>query len=99
MESWNVIEPKEQERIWDVALALLARSDDPPANLTEALQRACAEYFAARQALTKGVRFYVLEAGEERVRRVRELENGTWVDEPSRAKTRPDGADPEADGR
>jgi hypothetical protein len=89
MDDWIAVEPKDQERIWQVATALLSQGPQAggPATLEEALQRACAEFYAARRALTKGVRFYVVEGGEQHLRKVRVLENGTWVNE--RAKPRP----------
>ena len=88
MDTWNIIEPREQDRIWAVALALLARgpAQGGPATLEEALQRACAEFFDARRALQRGLKFYVLEDGEEHLRRVRLLENGTWINESAKGK-------------
>ncbi|TVQ94082.1 MAG: hypothetical protein EA397_02935 [Deltaproteobacteria bacterium] len=85
MENWTVIEPKDQDRIWSIALALMSQSPQQggPTTLVEALQRACAEYYAARKALFKGLRFYEFEDGEEQLRRVRGLENGTWIKEKS----------------
>ena len=88
MDEWIVIEPKEQERIWDVAMALLAQGEAQggPASLEVALQRAAAEYYAASKSLRRGVRFYALVAGEQEMRQIRVLENGTWVQE--RVKSR-----------
>ena len=78
MEPWTPIEPKDQEQIWDVAMAILARRE---ITLTEALQAACAEFYGAHSALRRGIKFYVVKDGEQQLRRVRELENGTWVNE------------------
>lgn len=92
MEDWTVIEPKDHDRIWQVALALLSQGPQQggPATLQEALQRACAEFFSARGALRKGLRFFVIENGEETLRRVRVLENGSWVNEPAKARVKQD---------
>ena len=87
MDAWNVIDAKDQDRIWALAVALVGNGSSP--TLTDALQRACAEFFAAERALQKGLKFLVLEEGEEKVRRVRVLENGTWDDEPARTRPRP----------
>lgn len=83
---WTPIEPKDQDRIWSVALALLGRSQ---MSLPEALQAACAEFYGAERALRKGVKFYVLEGDEQVLRKVRELEQGTWVYERARTKSPP----------
>lgn len=82
MSDWTVIDKKDQERIWDVALALMARSE---LTLPEALQHACSEFYGAERALRKGIKFYTVDGEEQVLRRVRELENGTWVNERSRA--------------
>lgn len=83
MDEWIVVEPKDQERIWDVAMALLAQGEGVggPPSLEVALQRAATEYFAASNALRRGVRFYMLVGGEQEMRQIRVLENGTWVQE------------------
>jgi len=85
---WTPIEPKDQERIWAIALAILGRSQ---LSLAEALQAACAEFYGADKALTKGIKFYVVEDGEQVLRRVRELENGTWVNEKARSSAPKEG--------
>lgn len=94
MEDWTVIEPKDQERIWDIALALLSRPpvQGGPSTLEDALQRACAEFYAARQALVRGLRFYEVVDGVEELRRIRGLENGTWIKE--RPPKRPEPGEP-----
>lgn len=88
MDEWIVIEPKDQERIWEVAMALLSQGEGQggPASLEVALQRAATEYYAALKALRRGVRFYAIVGGEQEMRQIRVLENGTWVQE--RAKNR-----------
>lgn len=82
MSDWTVIEKKDQDRIWDVATALMARSE---LSLVEALQRACTEYYGAERALKRGIKFWDLDGEEQVLRRIRELENGTWVNERSRS--------------
>lgn len=88
MQDWTVVEPKDQERIWEVAVALMARGpeDEGPQSLEEALQRACAEYYAAQRALRRGLRFYVAEGEAQHLRQVRVLENGTWVEEKAKGQ-------------
>jgi hypothetical protein len=95
MEEWIVVDPKDQERIWDVALALLARGPGQggPETLEQALQRGCAELYAARLSLKKGLRFYMEdEEGEKHLRRVRVLENGSWVNEKAKPRKKADEA-------
>ena len=85
MDDWTVVEPKEQERIWEVAMALLASGQTM--TLEESVQRACAEYYATQTRLQRGLKFWVHdEDGQEQLRRVRTLENRSWVNE--RAKRR-----------
>ncbi|MFK7927940.1 MAG: hypothetical protein AB8H79_07110 [Myxococcota bacterium] len=85
MQEWTVVEPKDQERIWEIAMALLASAQVTTAQ--EALQRAFAEFYATQTALQRGLKFWVLdENGDEQLRRVRTLENKSWVNE--RAKPR-----------
>ena len=78
-----IVDVKDQERIWRVATALMSRgpTDGGPASLEHALQQACAELFAARSALRRGVKFYVMMEGKQKLRQIRALENGTWVQE------------------
>lgn len=85
MSGWTVIEPKDQERIWGVALAIMSRRE---ISLAEALQIAAAEFYAADRSLKRGIKFYVMEDGEQALKRIRELENGTWVNERARASTK-----------
>lgn len=81
MSDWTVIEKKDQERIWDIAMALMSRSE---ISLAEALQRGCTEFYGVEHAMRRGIKFYALENGEQTLRRLRELENGTWVSERAR---------------
>ena len=84
-----IVDPRDQERIWDIATALLSRSPaegGPPGPLERALQQAAAEFFAARKALRRGVKFYVVQDGQQKLRQVRSLENGTWVQEKAKKK-------------